>query len=71
MSKKIKFNAKPSARPSADQWVSEQAPSEALKRLTIDIPPGLHKRIKIHCASGDLKMADVLRELLEKAFPGE
>ena len=69
MSKKIKFNAKPTARPSADQWVSDQSSSEALKRLTIDISPSLHKRIKIRCASQELKMADVLRDILEKEFP--
>jgi hypothetical protein len=71
MTKKVKFNAKPLARPSADQWVSDQPSNEPLKRLTIDVAPSLHKRIKIRCASLDLKMADVIRDLLEKEFPAE
>ena len=29
----------------------------------------LHSRIKIECAERGLKMADVLRELLEREFP--
>ncbi len=45
------------------------APAEAMKRFTIDVPASLHTRVKIGCAQRGLKMADVLREMLEKAFP--
>lgn len=73
--------AKPSA--AADAWVGETTPDvsegakskvvpiraeEANKRLTIDITEGLHKRIKAQCAMRGTKMADVIRELLEKEF---
>lgn len=69
----------------ADAWVnartadvSESAPAaevvnlhpvEAVKRLTIDVPEGLHKRIKAACAMRGTKMADVIRDMLDKAFP--
>ena len=45
------------------------APAEAMKRFTIDVPASLHTRVKIGCAQRGLKMADVLREMLEKEFP--
>ena len=53
---------------SADQWV-ESRTTEATKRLTIDIPGSLHARIKSTCALRGVKMADEIRELLEKHFP--
>jgi len=39
-----------------------------MKRLTIDVPSGLHARIKSQCALRGVKMADEVRELLEKHF---
>ena len=45
------------------------SPDEAMKRFTIDVPVDLHRRIKMQCAMRGSKMADVLRELLEKEFP--
>ena len=35
-----------------------------LKRLTIDIPEPLHRRIKVACAQQGAKMADEIRRLL-------
>ncbi len=67
--KKITFSGKPATNrtaSSADQWVGEP-----LKRLTIDIPLSLHQRVKSQCALKGEKMADVVRELLEKHFPQE
>ncbi|MGI4765036.1 MAG: hypothetical protein ACRYGP_08220 [Janthinobacterium lividum] len=43
--------------------------AELMKRFTIDVPASLHTRVKIGCAMRGLKMADVLREMLEKEFP--
>lgn len=43
--------------------------SEAIKRLTIDIPASLHSRIKSQCALQGSKMADEIRILLEDRFP--
>jgi len=44
-------------------------PAEAMKRFTIDVSESLHKRIKSQCAMRGVKMADVIREMLEKEFP--
>lgn len=82
MNKKIPF--KPLLKPpTADDWVTGNAsnrettpavtrpavPPQKMKRFTIDVPPALHMRTKIYCARRGLKMADVLRELLEREFP--
>ena len=40
-----------------------------MKRLTIDIPDSLHRRVKSRCGQDGLRMADVIRELLDKRFP--
>ena len=71
-----------STPPSAEDWVHgshgthEQprtvatvAPQEPMKRFTIDVPLELHRRIKTQCAMRGKKMADVLREILEREFP--
>ena len=39
-----------------------------MKRFTIDVPIELHTRIKVACAGRGQKMADMLRELLEREF---
>jgi len=44
-------------------------PAEAMKRFTIDVTESLHKRIKAQCALRGVKMADVIRDMLEKEFP--
>ena len=43
--------------------------AEVMKRFTIDVSESLHKRIKTRCASDGTKMADVIRDLLEREFP--
>ena len=74
MTKKVSFGAKrPSSQAAGnvDDWVNdrETAQSEPMKRLTIDVPLGLHKRIKSQCAMQNLVMADEIRQLLERRFP--
>jgi hypothetical protein len=77
MTKKVAFGAKPQPVPpaarSADEWVqnhpTERAASEPMKRLTIDVPASLHTRIKIGCTLRGRKIADELRELLDRHFP--
>lgn len=61
---------------SADAWVSAAperppAPAEPMKRFTLDVPLGLHRRVKVACAARGLKMADVIRDLLEREFASE
>lgn len=72
--KKVTFGGKrPSGTPAGgvDDWVldREAGEREPTKRLTIDVPVGLHKRVKSQCAMQNLVMADVIRELLERQFP--
>lgn len=72
MSKKVSIAAKPAPRAQADAWVEGAAPPAAapkMKRLTIDVPEELHRRIKTGCASQGVKMADYVREVLEREFP--
>lgn len=72
MNKKVSFGVKPGAARAddaakADDWVNSRD-AEAMKRLTIDVPASLHARIKSQCAIRGVKMADEVRELLEKHF---
>jgi hypothetical protein len=61
---------------SVDRWVGDAGVAPKLqpakpvqmKRFTIDVPADLHRRIKSECAREGLKMADVLREMLETRF---
>ncbi len=75
--KKVTLATKPrpasAVAPTADDWVesrqTEADNGEAMKRLTVDVPTSLHSRIKSQCALRGVKMADQIRELLEKHFP--
>ncbi|MCW1844211.1 hypothetical protein [Prosthecomicrobium hirschii] len=42
------------------------APAEPMKRLTIDVPMSLHRKLKTKCAGEGEKMADVLRRMLDE-----
>lgn len=72
--KKIAIGAKPTAAktqaaPSPDAWVENRQPeAEPTKRLTLDIPAGLHARIKAACAMRGTKMVDEITTLLEAKF---
>ncbi|MCO8125189.1 plasmid partition protein ParG [Stieleria sp. TO1_6] len=70
MTKKIKMQARPAKPDQADHWVDNRAQSEQLpklkpKRLTIDIDPELHTRLKIHCAQKQVQIADLLRKQIQ------
>lgn len=73
--KKVVIGSKPTPSTTSrasDAWVKDHRnEGEPTKRLTIDVPLPLHKRIKSQCANQGVNMADVLRELLEKHFPSE
>jgi len=69
--KKVNFGA---TRPtqekieaSLDDWIT--GGREPTKRLTIDVPLSLHKRIKTECARNNQVMADQIRAVLEQRFP--
>jgi hypothetical protein len=74
--KKTTFTPKPSQKNpplnSLDAFVGvspEQSTGEKMKRLTIDIPQNLHRRVKAGCAVRGIEMASLMREFLEKEFP--
>ncbi len=54
------------------EWAPAATPAvpvDAMKRFTIDVTASLHMRIKSQCALRGTKMADVLRDMLEREFP--
>jgi hypothetical protein len=36
-----------------------------MKRITIDLADEIYRELKMHCADKDIRMADVVRKLLE------
>lgn len=80
MSKTVPIKIPAAKAQAADAWVGEgverhlqprpiTAPVERMKRLTIDVSESLHARIKVDCAKRGSKIADEVRDLLEKHFP--
>ena len=71
MSKKIKMPTRAKPSPKLDNWVetrkSPEPPKSTFKpkRLTIDIHPDLHKRLKISCVQRGIQIADLLRQLID------
>ncbi|KUO56867.1 MAG: hypothetical protein APF80_13445 [Alphaproteobacteria bacterium BRH_c36] len=79
MSTKTVAFKQPTALPKpADAWVGTSQPvplkepklEGPTKRLTVDIPEELHRRIKVDCAGKGIQISDVVRDLLASAFPG-
>ena len=70
MSKKVAFSTKPTKEKptvTAEQWVQDRT-NEGTKRLTLDIPASLHKRIKLQCVEDGTTIVDELRKLLEEHY---
>jgi hypothetical protein len=68
----VKERAAPAEQetPKGEVVQMNSAPAQAvMKRFTIDVEDTLHKRIKAQCAMRGVKMADVIREMLEREFP--
>ncbi len=63
--------APPTMPDAADRWVASRSTDEPLKRLSLDLPAGLHGRIKASCALRGVKMVDEIRTLLEEKYPSE
>lgn len=68
--KQVNIGPKPDRRTEAgaEAWVRERG-GEASKRLTIDMPAGLHARIKARCAMRGVNMRSAILELLNERFP--
>lgn len=69
----------PNAPASAEDWISQPQASAntapkaetPTKRLTIDVPEDLHRRMKVRCASDGTQMSDVVRDMLLREFPAK
>ena len=63
--------------PSAEAWVGTAEPAKPAKpdvptkRLTVDVPEDLHRRIKVDCAGKGVQISDVVRDILFKEFPAQ
>ncbi|MCH9808467.1 MAG: hypothetical protein K0U74_12100 [Alphaproteobacteria bacterium] len=77
-SKTIPFKQPGELPKPADDWVgAPQQPAATkkpkvvgqTKRLTVDVPENLHRRIKVHCAGEGTQISDVVRDLLLEQFP--
>ena len=52
----------------ADAWVRNRNGGPPTKRLTIDLPAGLHARVKAGCALRGVSIKEVVREFLDREF---
>ena len=60
-------------KPSADQWVAQGrertgTTEQKMKRLTLDLPEGLHRAIKLRAVAEGVTIVDMLRKLLEEHY---
>ena len=69
MSKRVDIGTRPTTRqagpaPDANAWIAnqEQSEPERIKRLTIDLPESLHRRIKVACVLEGVTIVEVVRE---------
>lgn len=70
---------RPTATDDADKWVESRVvettahqpdqPEQPKKKLIIELPHEMHSRFKAQCAERGVKMSDVVRDLINKAFP--
>jgi hypothetical protein len=60
-------------KPRADQWVAQGkertvTTEQKMKRLTLDLPEGLHRAIKRRAVDEGVTIVDMLRKLLEEHY---
>ena len=73
--KRVAIGARPPANPQADAWVRQGDGADLGKgelytaRLTLDVTPALRARIKVVAFTQGITVAEMLRALLERAFP--
>lgn len=67
--KEIETTALPESKAKAKAKKEEKSgEQEAMKRLTLDIPESLHRRIKGKAVMEGVTMVNMLRELLEEKY---
>lgn len=73
--KRIAIGARPPANPQAEAWIRQGDANGMQKgdlytaRLTLDVTPALRARIKVSAFTQGMTVAELLRGLLEHAFP--
>jgi len=60
-------------KPRADEWVAQgreksTTAEQKMKRLTLDLPEGLHRAIKRRAVEEGVTMVEMLRTLLEERY---
>ncbi len=60
-------------KPRADEWVAQgkekaSRTEQKMKRLTLDLPEGLHRAIKRRAVDEGVTMVEMLRTLLEEQY---
>lgn len=66
MNKRFEFELPPEQSAAEDAWVTKQR--ERMCRFTIDLPESVHTKFKIACAARRVRMADVVRESIERFY---
>ena len=75
--KRIAIGARPPANPHAEAWIRQSDGADLNKgdlytaRLTLDVTPALRARIKVSAFTQNTTVAELLRALLEREFPGK
>lgn len=75
--KRVAIGARPPADPQAEAWVRQDDAGAVQKRelytarLTLDVAPAMRARIKVSAFTQGTTVAELLRALLEREFPGE
>jgi len=73
--KRITIGARPPASPQVEAWIRQGDANGMQKgdlytaRLTLDVTPALRARIKVSAFTQGVPVAELLRGLLEHAFP--
>lgn len=82
MTKKITFSQKAKTPPpAADAWVAVESPSPAprepvkpepavrMRKLTVDVPDDLYRRVRVGLAREDRNLTELVNEFLIARFP--
>lgn len=75
--KRVAIGARPPTDPQAEAWVRQGDAGVVQKgelytaRLTLDVTPAMRARIKVSAFTQGATVAELLRALLEREFPGE
>ena len=76
LGKRVGIGARPPVNPHAEAWVRQGEGTDLQKgdlytaRLTLDITPAMRARIKVAAFTQGVTVAELLRALLEREFPG-